>query len=62
MNKGLYKADGHLYWYKTWENSTENSGESLSLELHVDTFERFYWNNYYNPLRPMVGTECLAQW
>lgn len=62
MNKGLYKGDGHLYWYKTWKNTSENSGASLSLEIHSATFEEFTWDNFYRPDRQPIGAACLAQW
>lgn len=62
MNKGLYKGDGYVYWYKTWKNSSENSGASLSLEFHDDMFGNFEWENCHLPGKQPIGAACLAQW
>ena len=62
MNKGLYKGDGHIYWYKTWKNYSENSGASLSLEIYATMFKNFEWKNFYNPSQQPIGAACLAQW
>jgi hypothetical protein len=61
MNKSLYKYSNTsvIFWYKTWENSSENSGASLDFE-DVDFWT---WGNWDDDTgRYFIGAACLAQW
>ena len=61
MNKGLYKNSGDsiIFWYKTWKNSSENSGASIDFK-HSDCWT---WEDWYDEdRRYLVGAACLAQW
>lgn len=61
MDKGLYLYSGSsvVYWYKTWKNSSENSGVSIDIK------DRAFltWDNWSNnEWGLLVGAACLAQW
>ena len=61
MNKSLYKYSNTsvIFWYKTWKNSSENSGASLDFE-DVDFWT---WENWDDDTgRYFIGVACLAQW
>ena len=61
MNKGLYLYSGGpvVYWYKTWKNSSENSGATLDLE----DADFWTWENWSDETRRcLIGAACLAQW
>ena len=67
MNKGLYKhIDGKcVYWYKTWKNSSENSGSTLAIWNYGFEDNRWNWVNCVDDeddCGTLVGAACLAQW
>jgi hypothetical protein len=68
MNKGLYKhKDGKcLYWYKTWKNSSENSGATIAIWGWGDyTDNKWNWSNCSDDeddCGQPIGAACLAQW
>ena len=61
MNKGLYLYSGGpvVYWYKTWKNSSENSGASIDFE-NVGFWTWENWDDEEWGL--LIGATCLAQW
>ena len=67
MNKGLYKhKDGKcLYWYKTWKNSSKNSGATIMLWNEVLDPDYWTWENCgddEDDCGQLIGAACLAQW
>ena len=67
MNKGLYKhKNGRcIYWYKTWKNSSENSGRTLAIWDWYVYAESWSWENLKDDeddYGQLIGAACLAQW
>lgn len=63
MNKGLYKANGYIFYWKSWKNSSENSGVSIELKNSNEVNTIFNWKNVPVQSRyPLIGATCLAQW
>ena len=68
MNKGLYLYSGSsvVYWYKTWKNSSENSGVTMAIWDWGDyTDNKWNWSNCSDDdddYGQLVGAACLAQW
>lgn len=67
MNKGLYKHQDRkcIYWYKTWENSTKNSGSTLAIWNYDITSKLWTWvdcEDDEDDSGDLVGAACLAQW
>ena len=67
MNKGLYKhRDGKcIYWYKTWKNSTKNSGATMEIWDYSFTSNVWSWTNSEDDeddYGQLIGAACLAQW
>ena len=67
MNKSLYKhRDGKcLYYYKTWKNSTKNSGATMVIWDYSSTSYVFSWTNSEDDeddYGQLIGAACLAQW
>jgi len=67
MNKGLYKhRDGKcLYWYKTWKNSSENSGVTMAIWDYGFIDNIWSWTNCEDDeddCGQPIGAACLAQW
>ena len=63
MNRGLYKASGYIAYYKTWENSLENSGVSISFKYPASPYEEYHWTNIEKINGSfLIGAACLAQW
>lgn len=67
MNKGLYKHWDRksVYWYKTWENSTKNSGSTLAVWNYDLTNSLWDWVNCEDDEEDsgdLIGAACLAQW
>ncbi len=65
MNKGLYKEYEYIYWYKTWKNSSENSGTTITIETLTSDCEIWTWENWWvdeREGRDLIGAACLAQW
>lgn len=67
MSKGLYKhRDGKcIYWYKTWKNSSKNSGATII--VWNEDFGPDYWTwedsvDDEDDYGLLVGAACLAQW
>ena len=63
MNRGLYKASGYIAYYKTWENSLENSGVRISFKHSASPYEEYHWTNIEKISGGyLVGAACLVQW
>jgi len=65
MNKGMYKENQYIYWYKTWKNSLENSGTTITIEDCTGDCETWIWENWWVDFREgrdLIGAACLAQW
>ena len=63
MNKGLYKEREYYYFYKSWKNSSRNSGITFVLEGSDGEFETWGWKDWTSDDYPLlIGATCLARW
>jgi len=61
INKGLYRYSNTsvILWYKTWKNSSENSGASIDF-INSDFWTWENWDG--DTMGCLVGAACLVQW
>ena len=68
MNKGLYKHVDriHIYWYKTWKNSSKNFGATIMIWSETVDPDLWTWKDCGDDDEEdsglLVGAACLAQW